>query len=127
MATTAIAEVPNPGSLISGFSAPPFKWKRITVTGGSAAGAAQGTTAWATGVGVTFPATALGWRVVTAAIVEGNWVNAAKTGALAATPEIVTNGATVRVYSHGSNGVAPAALNELTSDLFTCTMIVAGY
>lgn len=125
MATTAIAEITNPAQLVSvlpGFK--PFKAKRITLTGGSAGG--TGTTAWASGSGVSFTAALLGWSKIDDVIVESHWVNAGKTTSLTAAAEIPSGGATAKVHSFGSNGAAGNALAAQSSDAFTCQLIVLG-
>ncbi len=128
MATTAVAEISHPGGLtavLAGFK--PYKAKRITLTGGSVADAGK-TTAWATGVGVSFTAALLGFSKIDDVIIESNWVNAAKTASLNAAAVVPAGGATARVLSFGADGAAAgvAALPELTSDAYTCQLIVLG-
>lgn len=127
MATTAVAEVAFPGGLTSNFTLGPFKGKIVQVTGGSSANATVGTTAWAADDGISFPASAVGMRVVNFAFCLGQWMNSDQSLALSAAAEIAgtPTGSTVKVHSHGSN-TSGSALQDITSDTYTVYMLLLG-
>lgn len=124
MAATTVAEIAHPGALNSNFRIGPFKGKIVRVVGGDGAG--TGTTAWAANTGVNVTAAAIGLTRIVHVVPLGGWKLVADGSlGLTALPEVLSNGTSVNLHSFGSN--TTSALQDLTSNAYTCDFMVLGF